>query len=400
MKLCPTLRNYDVDRQLVKDVVAGVSVASLAMPQSMSNALVAGLPAEYGLYGVIQLGYPILGSSPNLVVGPVAITALLTSAALTDIGLTRFTPEWVIGCTMLSLTVGILQLALASLGLGTKIASLLSEETTKAFSTSGVITLIRSQFKDLTGSSSLETLISRPRFDIIFLSLASLLLLEGCKRAGSRFGSLIVVALSCGLVMHDIIQGVPLIGTLPAGLPQSFPIVHIGEVGTDRVFWRMLLWAIPMAFLSFTEAYVVAKGEVTRRSIDANVELAAVGLANVCTSALGSYPVTGSFSRTAINQSSGATSALSHFAGALFVIGALFAATNWVSLLPRACIAAIVFSATIRLVDIKYIRSLLQGSDVTRTSKYFLVLAIGLVNGVDAALAAGLVLDMLALIWR
>jgi len=117
------LPNYSFEKDFAFDCISGVTVGMMAIPQSISYASIAGLPAQYGLYSDLQIMYPIFGTSKYLVVGPVAVMSLMARVALERIdGLQEFSPEWIKLACFLSLLVSLLQLGLATLGLGTTIS--------------------------------------------------------------------------------------------------------------------------------------------------------------------------------------------------------------------------------------------------------------------------------------
>jgi len=416
----PTLQGYDAAKQLLGDVVAGLTVGALAVPQSLSYARICGLPAQAGLYSDLQVVYPVVGSSRYLVVGPVAVMSLMVHAALKSDGFAvEFTPEWGALASLLCVLVGLIQLAVAALGGGTRLSTLLSESAIKGFTAAAAVTILSTQVPELTGApkcpadcSVFANLVwpfvyGSPAPKALLLSALSLAVLEGFRylpgSVTSKMGALVVIC--CGVAAEVTVGplGLNVVGAIPQSLPTFGHVLAqaltIDSLGPRAL--RLAFQAFAIALVGFAEAFAIARANAAKYDKDRALaalalhpdrELAALAMANVWTGVLGGFPVTGSFSRSAVNADAGATSAMSPVVAALFVALVLTRLTGWLALLPRACVASIVVSAVLRLIDFAYIAHVLKGT-VDRTDRllFALVAMCGIVFGIEAGLVVGAV---------
>ena len=412
----PTLQNYIVSKQLVSDTIAGLTVGSLAVPQSMSYAMIAGLPVQNGLYSDLQVAYPILGSSRHLVVGPVAIMSLLTMSALKGTGVEPLTFEWIVLCSLLSFCVGVFQLALSLLRVGSRLSNAISENTVKAFTACAALTIASTQIQALLGVKKCPKegcgffhlievgLFENPNVETLIISAASLGILEGiryvCSPSSllSKMGSLIVLLFGCLVGFTLRLNNVQTIGFIPQGLPSSSPISSFFAVPTKDHLYRIAAFTVPIALIGFAEAFAIARSRSDPNyptTLNPNRELAALGIANVWTAFLGGYACTGSFSRSAVNAEAGSTSGVSNFVAALLVILVLQVLTGPLSYLPKACVSSVVISAILRLCDFKYVQELYYSQSWKQLGLYLTVFGLGLGLGVEIGLLAGFIIDTL-----
>uniref|UniRef100_A0A7S3LTF4 SLC26A/SulP transporter domain-containing protein n=1 Tax=Aplanochytrium stocchinoi TaxID=215587 RepID=A0A7S3LTF4_9STRA len=315
------LPNYSFEKDFAFDCISGVTVGMMAIPQSISYASIAGLPAQYGLYSDLQIMYPIFGTSKYLVVGPVAVMSLMARVALERIdGLQEFSPEWIKLACFLSLLVSLLQLGLATLGLGTTISRLFPETVISGFASAAAMIIASTQFPGLLGlqkcsSSSdgscsfpvsvLHVLANIPNCQIsaVLCSAICLVLLFSfkAKKFGSgiisNFGPLTVVTFSIIYVrLSEYIWGknsvsLAQVGAIPAGLPPvQIGSFHIFPSSIDQSsLLQLLLSCVPIALIGFTEAITIAKtsakvcdGDVN--SVHENNEMFALAACNAFTS--------------------------------------------------------------------------------------------------------------------
>lgn len=397
MFFLPALRPYRWKAQLLPDTVAGMTVGALAIPQSMSYALIAGLPVQNGLYSDLQVAYPILGQSKHLVVGPVAVMSLLTFQAVSSHGSAEpFTETWIVHCSFLSLSVSLVQATVYALGAGRWVSRAVSDNTIKAFTMSAAFTIVSTQLRALTGSSSFGGLLHSPNISTWLVSLASLLVLEGVKVVypsgdiKSKLGSLAILVLGCACSYTGLVPSeVSLVGFIPHGLPSSSPLSRLQLVDMTQAF-SLFLYSIPMSLVGFAEAFAIAKVDQSV-ALDGDKEFLALALANLWTSFLGGFPITGSFSRSAVNREAGCTSPMSNFVAAFLVVMVLQLFTHLLGYLPKPCVASVVVSAVVRLVDIDYVRSLWE--DPAQLVSFMSVLVTGLLGGVELGLFVGFCAD-------
>ena len=279
-----------------------------------------------GLFCDLQVVYPILGNSRYIVVGPVAIMSLMTNIALNNVELKPFSLEWIAGASLLCFYVGLLQVLFSTLKKSEKIMNLLSEVSIKAFVSAAAMTIIFTQLPAIlsNGNNSKCTncvgkldhfvyLFSNISWELLPFSFSAIILLE-CFRiiphpVVSKLGPLALM-----LVGFFLVKSLPTIGYIPKDLPSigaSYVVIFQSSF-TGKVLVYLFFMSIPIAIVGFTEAYAIAKAcsakydklnenIVKPLPIDADRELLALGLANVFTSLLNGFPVTGSFSRSAVN---------------------------------------------------------------------------------------------------
>ncbi|MEC7519494.1 MAG: solute carrier family 26 protein [Myxococcota bacterium] len=401
------LRDYELRRDLPGDLSAGLTVAVMLIPQGMAYAMLAGLPPVVGLYASVVplLVYAFLGTSRQLAVGPVAMVSLLVATgvgAIAELG----SAAYVALAVVLAGMVGVIQLAMGLLRLG-KLVTLLSHPVISGFTSAAAIIIGLSQLKHLLGapiprSARLHELLASaaqalPETSLVTLGIgaASIAILLGLKRWAPRFpGALTVVGLGTlatwGLGLHE--AGVAIVGEVPAGLPRpGLPSFDLEQISA------LLPTALVISLVGFMESISVAKAFARkhRYEVDASQELTALGLANVAGTLFGAYPVTGGFSRTAVNGQAGARTGLASAITAVVIGVALLFFTPLFHFLPNAVLAAIVMTAVFGLVDLKEARHLWH---VKRTDAGLLALtfAVTLFVGIEEGIGAG-VLGSLAL---
>ncbi|CAH9126579.1 unnamed protein product [Cuscuta epithymum] len=362
------IRKYDWRRDLQPDLVAGVTVGIMLVPQSMSYAKLAGLQPIYGLYsGFIPIFvYAIFGSSRQLAIGPVALTSLLVSNVLSGIvdPSDKLYTELAI---LLALLVGILECIMGILRLGW-LLRFISHSVISGFTTASAVVIALSQAKyflgyDIERSSKIIPLIksiisgadkfSWPPFVMGSLTLAVLLSMKhlGKSRKYLRFlraaGPLTAVVLGTIFVKIFHPTSISLVGAIPQGLPQ-FSVPKEFEHIKILISTTILITGV-----AILESVGIAKALAAKNGydLDSNQELFGLGVANICGSFFLSYPTTGSFSRSAVNHESGAKTGLSGFVMGIIMCCALLFLTPLFEYVPQCNLAAIVISAVIGLVD-------------------------------------------------
>lgn len=297
----------------------------LAIPQSLSYSQIAGLPMANGLFCDLQVVYPILGNSRYIVVGPVAIMSLMTNLALSNVHFEQFSVQWIAGASLLCFYVGLLQILFSTLKKSETLMGLLSEVTIKAFVSAAAVTIIFTQLPAIFLSPDAKKctncagkldnvvyLFTNISFDLLPFSLGAIALLEFFRiiphPVVSKLGPLALM-----LIGFFLVHSLPTIGFIPKDLPNlGTSYVTVFRAFDMYTLVYLLFMSIPIAIVGFTEAYAITKAcsakydkinekIVSPLPIDADRELLALGLANVFTSVLNGFPVTGSFSRTAVN---------------------------------------------------------------------------------------------------
>lgn len=411
---------------LASDLMAAVIVTIMLIPQSLAYALLAGLPAEVGLYASIAplVLYAVFGTSRALAVGPVAVVSLMTAAAVGEIAAPG-TPEYLGAAIVMAVASGVMLLAMGLLKLGF-IANFLSHPVISGFITASGLLIATGQLPGLlgikvTGHTVPELLsgiasgldgINLPT--VMIGSFATALLwwsrskMKGTLiKAGIGAGAAIILvrAAPVGAVFLTTLaaylfglgaSGVALVGEVPSGLPTpSLPPL-------DPQLWAAIL--MPAALLSlvgYVETVSVAQTLAAKRRqrISPDQELVALGMANLGSGFSGGFPVTGGFARSVVNFDAGAETPA---AGAFTAIGMAMATLFLTPLLyhlPKATLSATIIVAVLGLVDLKAIR---RTWTVSRADALAMAatIAITLLAGVEPGIASGVGLSILLHLWR
>jgi len=355
----PELKNKDILRA---DIIAGVTVGLVLVPQVMAYAQLAGLPAYVGLYAafVAPIVAAIFGSSRQLHNGPVAVISLMTAAALSSLNLEP--NQLVAYAAMLAVMVGVIQMGLGALRLGF-LVDFLSHPVISGFTNAAAIVIGSLQLGKLmgieqpSGGPFLATLT-----DIIFaiptqahgptfcMGLASLLSIYALKRWAPKLPAIVVTVVIATVVSWLInypALGAAVVGTVPKGLP-SFEMPS----GWEHIP-QLLFPALTIALLSFVEAFSIAKAVAsqTRQRISADQEMVGKGMANIATGFTQGYPVSGSFSRTAVNFDAGARTGFAAIVSGLVVGATLMFLTPMLYFLPLSTLAAVIMTAVFSLIQ-------------------------------------------------
>ncbi|MGQ7286944.1 SulP family inorganic anion transporter [Vreelandella venusta] len=413
-------------RLLGADILAGLIVTVMVIPQSLAYALLAGLPAVVGLYASIlpQLLYTVLGTSRTLAVGPVAIIALMTGAALSAVA-TPGSPEYLQAALILSLLSGGILVAMGALKMGF-FSNFLSHPVISGFLTASGILIAVSQLGSLMGvSSSGFTLVERvitllpnlAAFNPYTLSIGAgtLFFLVMMRRFGKRSLSAIGLPktladliIKAGPVFAVVIttlatwhwqladQGVAIVGAIPSGLPAlSFP-------WADTSLWRALfIPALLISLVGFVES--VSMGQMLaakrRQRISPNQELIGLGAANLAAGFTNGMPVTGGLSRTVINYDAGAQTPAAGAFAALGIALITMAFTGWLYYLPIATLAATITVSILTLVDIPMLRQTWRYSRSDFAAMAVTIL-LTLVEGIEAGIIGGVSLSIALFLYR
>jgi sulfate permease, SulP family len=379
------------------DLVAGVTVGAMLIPQSMAYALLAGLPPQIGLYSAVLplVVYAAFGRSRQLGVGPTAISSLLTAAALADIsgGDGRLAVEL---AATLAIMVGLMRIALGVGRLGF-LVPFLSRPVLSGFTAAAAILIGASQLKHLLGvklehtervHGILAEAVSRVgEVQVVTLAVGALgiALLAALRRWLPRWpGALIVVALGTLAVVAFHLEGqqVSVVGEIPGRLPT----IGVPTSGLDHL-GALFPTALAITMLGFVESIAIAQvfAQRLRYTVRPNRELVALGACTVAAGLSHGYAVSGSFSRTAVNAASGARTQLAGVVSAGMVALTLAVLTPFFRPLPHAILAAVVVTAVAGLVDFAEARRLWT---VKRSDFWLMALAFGstLAFGVELGL--------------
>jgi SulP family sulfate permease len=415
------LRGYD-RADFNHDLVAGLVVGMITVPQAVAYAFLAGLPPEAGLYACLapMVIYALLGSSKQMAVGPVAVAALMVAAAVGEYA-PAYSDAYLGITTVLCLQAGIILWLLRLSNMG-GVVNLLSHPVIVAFVNAAALLIIVSQIGPLTGIAS----------DASLHSLDQLVqLIESWDQLNP---TALVIGLACGggmwLIQHYITRILALVGIrLPPDhvvtklgpllvtiaavvavwtgeLHETFGVAVIGEVSGglpgftvppfDWALWVDLLpTSAAIALVAYVESFSIGTTLATRQRtrINSHQELIALGAANLGAAFTGAFPVAGSFSRSSVNYQSGARTQVSSLVCAVVIVLTLLLFTPLFTLLPHAALAAIVIVSVFGLMDFASILRHWQvhrDDSITQIATLVTVLAFG----VEAGLITGVALSI------
>lgn len=417
------LKNYQ-STHLMADIIAGLVVGILVIPQSLGYAVLAGLPPIYGLYTAIipVIVYAWVGSSNIQAVGPVAITAIMTANALEPYANSEAYLSLV---TLLALMVGGILWLAGLLRLGW-IMQFISRGVSAGFVSGASILIFLSQIKYLTGSHfSGKTLIEY--LNGIIISLPAWHQLT-CYIGFTAFGLLLINRYASqwllshwisttyqvwikrlvplGLVIIAIILshlfqwqqlGVATIGHIPKGLPHFSPptILQFSDI------IALLPSAGLMALIAFVSSSSVASrcARIRNETFVPNQELIGLGLANMAGGFFQSFPVAGGFSRTAINLDSGACSPMASMVTVVVMVATLLFLADIIAPLPYALLGATIMTSVISLIDWQTLKKAYRFDRLDALS-FLATFASVLVFGLNIGLVIGLLVSFATLIWQ
>ena len=397
-------------KSIQNDFVAGLTVGIMLVPQGMAYALLAGLPPVFGLYAALvpQVIYAIMGTSRQLSVGPVAMDSLLVASGLAALKLSGI-DEYISMAIFLAFFMGLIQLVLGFLRMGF-LVNFLSKPVISGFTSAAAIIIGLSQLKHLVGapfesSNKIHLLLiefidksSQIHITTLVIGLLGIILLISLKKLNPSIpGALIVVVISSIWIKYfGEDSGISIVGIVPEGLP-SFRLPEIELTNISKI----LPLALTLALIAFMEAISVAKAIEEKKdySINPNQELIALGTSNIIGSLFQSYPTTGGFSRTAVNDQAGANSGLASIISALVVGLTLLFLTPLFYFLPNTILASIIMVAVFKLIDFESPIKLWKSSK----SEFYILLftfIITLFIGIKEGIILGVLSSLLLLVYR
>ncbi|MDX1456953.1 MAG: sulfate permease [Marinobacter sp.] len=411
---------------LTSDLVAALIVTLMLIPQSLAYALLAGLPTEMGLYASMLplVLYAVFGTSRTLSVGPVAITALMTAAALEPLAPVS-SPEYVAGAVLLTVMSGLMLLAMGVLRLGF-LANFLSHPVISGFISASGLLIAASQLRHLLGidldGHNLWSLMVGAAGELgqihgltMMVGLGTVAFLLGGRRWGrsllaglgmtsawadplSKATPIVAVVvtalLAWGLSLDQ--QGVAVVGAVPAGLPELvMPTL-------DWSRWQALaVAALLISVVGFVETVSVGQTLAAKRrqQIDPDQELLGLGAANLGAGLSGGMPVTGGFSRSVVNFEAGAVTPAAGVFAALGMGMATLWLTPAIAYLPKATLAATIIVAVMGLIDLPALVRTWRYSKVDFAAMLATIL-LTLGYSVEAGIIAGVGLSVASFLYR
>jgi SulP family sulfate permease len=351
------------------DIVAGLTVGAMLVPQSMAYAELAGLPPQSGFFAALlpPIAYAAFGTSRHLGVGPEPGTAVLAASGVA--ALAAGDPvRYAALMSALAALVGVFAVVASLLRLGF-LAQLLSKPVLVGYITGVGLTLLSSQIGKFTGVSitsgeffprvwELAQKLSLVRPATVAVALTSLVALIALKKKAPRVpGALVVVTVGTILVAALGLErhGIRVVGAIRGTLPRPH---------APLASWRDTLALIPtalgIALVGYTDNVLTARSIAARLGyrIDANRELAALGAINLSSAAMGGFPVSSSASRTAVPASLGSKTQLVGVIAAGFVLATLLLLAPALARIPQPCLAAVIVAAAFAIIDVDGYRSL------------------------------------------
>lgn len=388
------------------DVIAGVTLAAYAIPVSLAYAALAGLPPQIGVYGYILggIGYATLGSSRQLAVGPTSAISLMIAAsvgALAAGDAVRYAQI----ASVAALAVGVLCL-IAWIFRLSMLVRLISDSILVGFKAGAGLTIIMTQLPSLFGVAGggrnffhrLLVLLGQLggiQWIVLAIGLAAIaLLLLGARFLPGRPAGLVVVILS---IVIATVLGLPALGVAVTGeIPEGLPSISLPMFGLLE-FDELFPLAAGILLLAYVEGVSAARTFADKHgySLDVRQELLGLGAANLAVSLCHGYPVAGGLSQSAVNDQAGAKTPLALVVCSIALAVCLLFLTGFLSNLPKAVLAAIVFTAVYKMVDVE---TLVRMWRISRMDFYaaaialFSVLLLGILQGILLAAIASIFL--------
>ncbi len=424
IKLLPQWLTDYHSENLFADIIAGLVVGILVIPQSLGYAVLSGLPPVYGLYASIVpvLVYAWVGSNNVQAVGSVAITAIMTASTLHPYA-SQGVEVYVGMATLLAVIVGAILWLAGKLRLGW-LMQFISRGVASGFVSSASVLIFVSQIKYLTatkisGNSVVELTASLYKnlpsahslTSMLGISAFILLLINRYGKIWQRLFNdtigkwlerlfplfLVIIFIIASSIFNWQGQGVPVIENIPTGLP-SFTLPYFPSISE---ILHLLPSAGLMALIAFVSSSSVGGfyARQRREKFDLNAELKGLGLANMVGGFFQSFTVTGGFSRTAINADSGAETPLASIITAIIMLLALLFLGSLLAPLPYALLGATIMASIIKLIDIDTFR-LACKVDYFDAVSMVITFVTGLIFGLNVGLVTGLLVSFAGLIWK
>ena len=405
------LPNYNSSR-FKGDFIAGITVSIILIPQGIAYALIAGIPPIYGLYCALvpQLVYAIFGSSRQVAIGPVAMDSLIVATGVSTLALAG-SDSYIAIAILLAFMVGSIQFLLGVFRLGF-IVNFLSKPVISGFTSAVALTIGVNQFRNLFGvdfvqSDQIQYVLEDIWFNIIdfnvhttvigLISVGVIILLRKINKKIPNALLVVVVGILTIRYLGDEFSDVAIVKDIPSGLPSfSFPEMDISQIK------ELLPIALTLVMVGYLETISIGKSLEAKQDeykLRPNQELIALGLSNIIGSWFKAYPSTSSFSRSAINQESGATTGMASLVSVVMVLLTLLFLTPLFYHLPKTVLAAIIIVAVFGLVNIKEAIFLWKANNLD----FWLLMVTffsTLLFGIEYGIMIGVGLSLIILIFR
>ncbi len=400
------LSGYNL-KNLRPDLIAGLTIAVILLPQSMAYALIAGVPPQMGLYAAIigSIVGALWGSSDQLQTGPTNAASLLVLSILLLVA-SPDTPEYLVAAGMLTLLVGLYRLGfgLARLGI---LVNFVSDSVIVGFTAGAGLLIFFNQMRNLLGleipptPDLIDTLrnlmanIPDTHWLSLILGSTTILIIVVLRQVNPRLPGPLMGIVIAGLItaLFNLEEfSVKIIGELPSGLP---PLTHL-PVFNIELLSDLAIGALAIAAIGLVEAMSIARSIAshTRQRLDSNQEFIGQGLANLACAFFSGYTCSGSFTRSAVNYQAGARTPLSNVFSGLFVLVATLSLGSLAAYIPLSALAGVVMVVAWGLIDRIEISRIWRGARgdraimmVTFSATLLLPLQFAVLTGILMSLA-------------
>ncbi|MCK5438822.1 MAG: SulP family inorganic anion transporter, partial [Gemmatimonadetes bacterium] len=397
------------------DVIAGLTVAVVAIPQCIAYASIAGLPPSYGLYSAVvaSIAGALWGSSRYLSTGPTNAISILVLSILTPLAAIG-APEYLIAASAMAVMVGVFCIVFSFAGLG-MLVNFASRAVLLGFTAGAGVLIAAGQLKnlfrlDIPRSPHLMSTLSKVIGAIDEIHVASLALGVGTivvilllgrfyKRLPGGLFALIGAGTVVAVFGVDRL-GVAVVGEIQRTVPQMTGF-SLGWMIERDLVGALVTGSLAVAALGLVEAVSIAR-EISRQSgerLDVNQELVGQGIANITAGLFSGYACSGSFTRSAVNYQSGARSQMSSVFGGLFVLAGVLAFGPQAAYLPKAALAGLIMVIAYRMVDWHGVRRVIRTSR-PETGIMVATFAATLVLPLEFAVLAGVILSLAIYIYQ
>ncbi len=354
------------------DIIAGITVGLVLIPQSLAYAQLAGLPPHYGLYASLLPPFlaALFGSSGQLSTGPVAVLSVLALSAISPIKPIG-SNDYISLVILLALFLGFFQLLLGVFKLG-GLASFLSHPVTYAFTNASALIIASTQLSNFFGVSvptqprHYQTIISviektatSIHWPTVIVGCITLTWMIVLKRLNKNLPYILLTTIVISFLVAYFHYPVATIGSVPSGLPK-FTMPKFSSVPFDQ----LLLPVITMSLIGFTQTISIAQAIAikTKDHLDPNKELIGQGISNMVGAFNQGYPVAGSFPRTALNYQAGGKTWFASFITSCTVFVTLLFFTQLLAFLPKVVLASIIMLSVSSLLDFSKVKVIMSVS--------------------------------------
>ncbi len=393
-------RNYD-RADFRPDLIAGLTVAVILLPQSIAFAVIAELPPEMGLYAAVVAGIAgaMWGSSNQNHNGPTNATSLLLLSTLSAVAIPG-TPEYIVAAGVLAVMVGVFQLFLGLARLGVLI-NFVSHSVIVGFATGAGVLIAINQIEPLLGlnlpsqnilQTSMGIIVAAPGANVptTAIGLITIVLIFALQKFNPKLPASLISMIMMSLVVFILSldgRGVAVIGELPSGLP---PLADLPLTNFELIS-ELLTGSIAVGAIGLVSTTAIARSIATqtRQRLDSNQEFVGQGMANLLSGLFSGFAVAGSFSRSAVNFRAGAKTPVASILSSIFVLVSMFFLGPFARYLPRSALAGVLIVTAINMVDREEIGRILRGAPgdaaimvVTFLGTMFLPIATAVLLGI------------------